>query len=104
MARDPASRLVLCEPLNYAALLWVLQRAWLALTDSGGIQEEAIAVKVPVLVLRETTERPELLDAGGGILTCTDPDSIFAQLDALLCDEVRNTRMRQDRNTSGDRK
>lgn len=102
MARDPASRLVLCEPLNYAALLWVLQRAWLALTDSGGIQEEAIAVKVPVLVLRETTERPELLDAGGGILTGTDPDSICAQLDALLGDEVRHTRMRQARNPFGD--
>lgn len=102
MAPEVATRLVLCEPLNYAALLWVLQRAWLALTDSGGIQEEAIAVKVPVLVLRETTERPELLEAGGGLLVGTDPDAICAHIDALREDEMRYARMRQARNPFGD--
>ena len=102
MAPEPSARLLLCEPLNYAALLWVLQRAWLALTDSGGIQEEAIAVKVPVLVLRETTERPELLEAGGGILVGTTADAIASHIDALRIDEMRYARMRQARNPFGD--
>ncbi len=102
LASEPASRLVLCEPLNYSALLWLLQRSWLTMTDSGGIQEEAIAVKVPVFVLRETTERPELLDAGGGILVGARSDAICERLAWLLDDEVAYERMRQATNPFGD--
>lgn len=102
LAQEPASRLVLCEPLNYSALLWVLQRSWLTMTDSGGIQEEAIAVKVPVFVLRETTERPELLDAGGGIMVGTDVDAICDRLTWLLEHEATYEQMRQAKNPFGD--
>src|SRR5690606_32263881 len=61
-----------------------------------------IAVQVPVMVLRETTERPELLEAGGGILVGTDPSAIGDCIDALREDEVRYVRMRQARNPFGD--
>jgi UDP-N-acetylglucosamine 2-epimerase (non-hydrolysing) len=71
------SRLVLCDPLDYAALVVLLQQAWLVLTDSGGIQEEAAAFSVPVLVLRETTERPELIEQGGGKVVGTQPQNIL---------------------------
>jgi UDP-N-acetylglucosamine 2-epimerase len=73
-------RLFLCQPLNYPALLWVMRHAWSIMTDSGGIQEEALSVQKPVLVLRETTERPEVIDAGAGLLVGTAVDAI---LDAL---------------------
>ena len=102
LAPEPASRLVLCEPLNYSALLWVLQHSWLTMTDSGGIQEEAIAVKVPVFVLRETTERPELLDAGGGILVGAGTDAICERFNWLLNDQMAYARMRQAKNPFGD--
>lgn len=62
------ARTVLCAPLDYDALIWLLSHAWATLTDSGGIQEEAAAFGTPVFVLRESTERPELIEAGGGVL------------------------------------
>jgi len=102
MEDSAAKRLVLCEPLNYTALLWVLRHAWITMTDSGGIQEEAIAVKVPVLVLRETTERPELLAAGGGVLVGTDPRAIVERVRWLLEDEAAHRRMRSAKNPFGD--
>jgi UDP-N-acetylglucosamine 2-epimerase (non-hydrolysing) len=71
------SRLLLCDPLDYAALVTLLKQAWLVLTDSGGIQEEAAAFGVPVLVLRETTERPELIEQGGGKVIGTKPQAIL---------------------------
>jgi UDP-N-acetylglucosamine 2-epimerase len=72
------------------------------MTDSGGIQEEAIALKVPVFVLRETTERPELLDAGGGILVGAGTDAICERFNWLLNDQVAYARMRQAKNPFGD--
>jgi UDP-N-acetylglucosamine 2-epimerase len=77
-------RLRLVEPLDYACLVSLLERAWLVMTDSGGIQEEAAAFGTPVLVLRETTERPELIAAGGGIVVGTDPQRIVAAAAPLL--------------------
>ena len=67
-AGETGDRVRLTGPLSYPGLLWALRRSWLVLTDSGGIQEEAAALGRPVLVLRTTTERPELIDAGGGVL------------------------------------
>jgi UDP-N-acetylglucosamine 2-epimerase (non-hydrolysing) len=83
LARHPR-RLRLVEPLDYACLVTLLERSWLVLTDSGGIQEEAAAFGTPVLVLRETTERPELIAAGGGIVVGTDPQRIIAAAAPLL--------------------
>lgn len=74
------SRLVLAPPLDYPALIWLLHKAWVVLTDSGGIQEEAAAFGVPVLVLRDSTERPELIEAGGGVLVGAVAERICAQV------------------------
>ena len=70
------SRVILCSALDYTALIKVLVNSWLVLTDSGGIQEEAAAFGIPVVVLRDSTERPELIDAGGGVLVGSDRRAI----------------------------
>lgn len=95
-------RLTLCAPLDYPALLWCLQHSVLALTDSGGIQEEGAALSTPVLVLRNTTERPELLDAGAGLLVGTDETRIIQTVSRLLADDVALNRMRSAINPFGD--
>jgi UDP-N-acetylglucosamine 2-epimerase (non-hydrolysing) len=83
VSADIMSRLYLTEPLNYPILLWIMKNSWLILTDSGGIQEESVALNTPALVLRETTERPEIIEAGAGILVGTDGKNIIAQVDRL---------------------
>lgn len=95
-------RLTLCPPLDYPALLWCLHRSVLALTDSGGIQEEGAALSCPVLVLRSTTERPELIEAGAGLIVGTDPVRIVQTVDHLLNDSPALERMRQAINPFGD--
>ena len=102
LARELGSRLVLCPPLDYPALLWCLRRSVLALTDSGGIQEEGAALSTPVLVLRNTTERPELIDAGAGALVGTDEDAVFNAVSRLLADRPALQRMRDAVNPFGD--
>ena len=82
--------------------LWCLRRSVLALTDSGGIQEEGAALSTPVLVLRNTTERPELLQAGAGLLVGTDEHHIVDVVSALLADPKALARMRQAINPFGD--
>jgi UDP-N-acetylglucosamine 2-epimerase (non-hydrolysing) len=95
-------RLVLCEPLDYPALLWCLRASTLALTDSGGIQEEGAALSTPVLVLRNTTERPELIHAGAGELLGTDLPRIVARVGELLDQPDTLARMRAAHNPFGD--
>ena len=102
LARDLGSRLGLCPPLDYPALRWCLRRSVLALTDSGGIQEEGAALSTPVLVLRNTTERPELIDAGAGALVGTDEDAVFNAVSRLLADRPALQRMRDAVNPFGD--
>ncbi|MCX6848412.1 MAG: UDP-N-acetylglucosamine 2-epimerase (non-hydrolyzing) [Verrucomicrobia bacterium] len=70
-------RIVLMEPLDYVPLLWCMHHSALILTDSGGIQEEAPSFGKPVLILRESTERPEVVHAGFAELVGTDADRIF---------------------------
>ena len=77
-------RLRVLPPLPYPEFLWLMRRASLILTDSGGVQEEAPCLGKPVLVLRRKTERPELLKAGRGILVGTDPDRILREASRLL--------------------
>ena len=95
-------RLTLCEPLDYPALLWCLRRSVLALTDSGGIQEEGAALSTPVLVLRNTTERPELIAAGAGLLVGTGQDQVVQTVGRLLADAPALARMRDAINPFGD--
>ena len=77
-------RVFLTEPLDYAELVGAIQRSYLLLTDSGGLQEEAPSLGKPVLVLRETTERPEAVAAGTAKLVGTDPNQIVAAATQLL--------------------
>jgi UDP-N-acetylglucosamine 2-epimerase (non-hydrolysing) len=79
-------RVNLCPPFDYPALIGVLQRAYLVLTDSGGIQEEAPALGKPVLVARDTTERGEAIATGVACLVGTDSDRIVAVAQRLLDD------------------
>jgi len=77
----------LTEPLAYEAFVWLLRRAALVLTDSGGVQEEAPVLGTPVLVLRDTTERPEGVKAGVAMLVGTDPMAIAGAARAVLRDD-----------------
>lgn len=76
----------LIEPLDYLDFVWFMQRAYLILTDSGGVQEEAPYLGKPVLVMREVTERPEAVRAGTVALVGTDTQRILAEVSRLLDD------------------
>ncbi|MEM9507822.1 MAG: UDP-N-acetylglucosamine 2-epimerase (non-hydrolyzing), partial [Cyanobacteria bacterium P01_E01_bin.35] len=77
-------RVFLTEPLDYSELVGAILRCHLLLTDSGGLQEEAPSLGKPVLVLRETTERPEAVQAGTAKLIGTNPQAIFTATAELL--------------------
>lgn len=92
----------LVAPVSYVDLLRLMKQSYLVLTDSGGIQEEAPSFNKPVLVLRQATERPELIEAGAGMLVGTDADRIYAEATRLLNDEAAYTAMTGVRNPFGD--
>jgi UDP-N-acetylglucosamine 2-epimerase (non-hydrolysing) len=75
---------MLVEPLAYGAFARLLQRSTIVLTDSGGVQEEAPSLGKPVLVMRDTTERPEAVSAGTARLVGTDPERVYSAVDQLL--------------------
>jgi UDP-N-acetylglucosamine 2-epimerase (non-hydrolysing) len=75
---------MLVEPMAYGAFARLLQRSTIVLTDSGGVQEEAPSLGKPVLVMRDTTERPEAVSAGTARLVGTDPEGVYAAVDQLL--------------------
>jgi UDP-N-acetylglucosamine 2-epimerase (non-hydrolysing) len=94
--------IVLLEPLPYTAFVDLMRRAYLLLTDSGGIQEEAPSLGKPVLVMRNCTERPEAVAAGTVKLVGTDPDKIVAETVRLLTDPAEYLRMSRIHNPYGD--
>lgn len=75
---------MLVEPMDYGGFARLLQRSTIVLTDSGGVQEEAPSLGKPVLVMRDTTERPEAVSAGTARLVGTDPDRVYSEADRLL--------------------
>lgn len=95
-------RVFLTEPLDYAQLVGAIGRSHLLLTDSGGLQEEAPSLGKPVLVLRETTERPEAVTAGTAKLVGTNPDVIVSAAKELLSDETAYQKMATAINPFGD--
>jgi UDP-N-acetylglucosamine 2-epimerase (non-hydrolysing) len=92
----------LVAPVGYADLLRLLERSTVALTDSGGIQEEAPSFGTPVLVLREVTERPEVVTCGAGRLVGTDEDLIYKEVMRLLDDPDHHRAMADATNPFGD--
>ncbi|MBX3513886.1 MAG: UDP-N-acetylglucosamine 2-epimerase (non-hydrolyzing) [Xanthobacteraceae bacterium] len=92
----------LLPPLEYVPFVYLLSRCDFVLTDSGGVQEEAPALGKPVLVMRDTTERPEGIDAGTARLVGTDPHQIHAEAMRLLRDRAHYQRMSRAHNPFGD--
>lgn len=90
------------EPLEYLSFVFLMEKSFVVLTDSGGIQEEAPGLGKPVLVMRDTTERPEALDAGTVKLVGTDYDKIVSEVSILLTDAKAYERMSRAVNPYGD--
>jgi UDP-N-acetylglucosamine 2-epimerase (non-hydrolysing) len=93
---------MLVEPMAYGAFARVLQRSTIVLTDSGGVQEEAPSLGKPVLVMRDTTERPEAVTAGTARLVGTDPDRVYGEVDRLLSSPRAYEQMANAVNPYGD--
>ena len=93
---------ILCEPLGYAPFIAAMKRAYIILTDSGGVQEEAPALGKPVLVLRDKTERPEAVDQGVVKLVGLNYESIVEETQRLLDDEVAYKTMARGVSPYGD--
>lgn len=107
--RNPVGRILagianvhLIEPQDYLPFVWLMKRSTLILTDSGGVQEEAPSLGKPVLVMRDTTERPEAVDAGTVRLVGTDEDRIVHAVSELLTDVSSYERMSRAHNPYGD--
>ena len=93
---------ILIDPLAYPDFIWMMNRAKIIITDSGGVQEEAPSLGKPVLVMRDTTERPEAVDAGTVILVGTDKEKIVKEALDLLNNEERFDAMSTLHNPYGD--
>ena len=98
------SNLFFIEPLEYLSFVYLMEKSHIVLTDSGGIQEEAPGLGKPVLVMRDTTERPEALEAGTVKLVGTDYDKIVSEVSSLLDDAQYYEKMSQAVNPYGDGK
>jgi UDP-N-acetylglucosamine 2-epimerase (non-hydrolysing) len=100
----PMENVFFIEPLDYLPFVYLMSKSYLVLTDSGGIQEEAPGLGKPVLVMRNTTERPEALDAGTVRLVGTDREVIVKEVIGLLDDETHYEQMSRANNPYGDGK
>ncbi|NAW51356.1 UDP-N-acetylglucosamine 2-epimerase (non-hydrolyzing) [Elizabethkingia argentiflava] len=98
------SNIQLIEPLAYPAFVWLMNRAYLIITDSGGVQEEAPSLGKPVLVMRDATERPEAVSVGTVILVGTQKDKIIAETHELLTNNNKYHKMSSLHNPYGDGK
>jgi UDP-N-acetylglucosamine 2-epimerase (non-hydrolysing) len=101
---EKRDNLFFIEPLDYLDFVYLMSRSYIVLTDSGGIQEEAPGLGKPVLVMRDTTERPEALEAGTVRLVGTDYDKIVNEVSALLDDRKHYEAMSHAVNPYGDGK
>jgi len=95
-------RIRLAQPVSYETFVWLMERSYFILSDSGGVQEEAPSLGKPVLVMRETTERPESVAAGTCRLVGTDPDTILREARELLNDPQEYRRRSELKNPYGD--
>jgi len=95
-------RIELIEPLDYSAFVMAMNQAYMILTDSGGVQEEAPSLGKPVLILREVTERPEAMEAGTAIAVGADEERIVTETARLLEDQAHYRAMSEAKNPYGD--
>lgn len=109
--QEPVMRLLsdyknihLFEPLDYPSFVWMMSQSYFIITDSGGVQEEAPSLGKPVLVMRETTERPEAVEAGTVCLVGTDAELIFSKANDLLKNNEAYDNMSKSYNPYGDGK
>lgn len=98
------SNIKLIDPLAYPAFVWLMSQSFMIITDSGGVQEEAPSLGKPVLVMRDTTERPEAVEVGTVILVGTDKNKIVAEANSLLTDTNLYQQMSGLHNPYGDGK
>lgn len=96
------SNVILDRPLPYDELIFLMSRSYILLTDSGGIQEEGPSLNVPILVMRDTTERPEGIEGGCAILVGTNSEIIVTQFNKLVTDKAHYKRMAEALNPYGD--
>lgn len=94
----------LVAPLSYPSFVWMMNQSFMIITDSGGVQEEAPSLGKPVLVMRDTTERPEAVEAGTVILVGTDTKKIISEAEALLQNKDKYNSMSALHNPYGDGK
>jgi UDP-N-acetylglucosamine 2-epimerase (non-hydrolysing) len=109
LVREPVKRILgdhprihLIEPLSYAPFVWLMECSEIILTDSGGVQEEAPSLGKPVLVMRETTERPEGVAVGNAILVGTAKEQIVDGLNRLINSPEKRAAMGKVNNPYGD--
>ena len=107
--QEPVRRLLanranvrLLDPVGYPEFVWLMERSTLVLTDSGGVQEEAPALKKPVLVMRDVTERPEAVEAGAARLVGTSSEAIVHGVSSLLTDPAQYAACQIDHSPYGD--
>ncbi len=98
------SNIYLIDPLQYESFIYMMSKAYFLMTDSGGVQEEAPSLGKPVLVMRDTTERPEAIEAGTVKLVGTDKNKIVKEAQKLLDDRVEYEKMSRAHNPYGDGK
>ncbi|MGF1925992.1 MAG: non-hydrolyzing UDP-N-acetylglucosamine 2-epimerase [Bacteroidia bacterium] len=94
--------ITLIDPLAYESFIWLMNESYLIITDSGGVQEEAPSLGKPVLVMRDTTERPEAVTAGTVLLVGTDAEVIVREAQLLISDESAYKKMSELHNPYGD--
>jgi UDP-N-acetylglucosamine 2-epimerase (non-hydrolysing) len=109
--QEPVNRILgalnnvrLIHPIDYPAFIYLMQKSYLILTDSGGVQEEAPSLVKPVLVMRDTTERPEAVEAGTVKLVGTNTDKLVASIKQLLDNKSAYSQMTKAINPYGDGK
>ena len=95
------ANVILVETIPYIDFIFILKNAAIVLTDSGGVQEEAVTLGKPLLILRECTERPEVFERGNASLVGTNPDKIEKELSSLLRDKKKYQLMSQKSNAFG---
>ncbi len=104
LTKDNLPNIYLIKPMEYLSFVYLMKKAHLILTDSGGIQEEAITFGKPTLVMRDTTERPEGVETGAVKLVGNKPESLFSECKNLLTNKSDYSKMAKAKNSYGDDK